>query len=117
MVQLELKPQLQGKEVRMIEEEFSTKLDCRDRTISNLESTCEKRAEMSQKMIHDMKTCSSLQSDQIETLRSEIMKLKVRSGLQEEEKRHEMEEMKKRLELSQLEIELSQLESSFDDII
>ena len=86
MVQLELKPQLQGKEVRMIEEEFSTKLDYRDRTISNLESTCEKRAEMSQKMIHDMKTCSSLQSDQIETLRSEIMELKVRSGLQEEEK-------------------------------
>jgi len=104
-VKLELKSQMQAEEIITIQEELNTKLECHDRTISYLESTSEQKVEISQKMIDD-------KEDQIERLKCDIMKMKARSDMQEQAKRHEMEEMKAELEQTQLEMELSQLENS-----
>ena len=71
----------------------------RNITISNLESSCEEKADRPQRMITALEVHSSSQEDQIEELKAENVRLCVRSQILEEEKRMVKEEMKTKMQL------------------
>lgn len=88
---------------RMVEEELNTDIERRDITISNLKSSCEKKADRSQRIIAALEAHSSSLEDQIEDLKAANVRLRVRSQILEEEKRMVEEEMKTEMQLLYIE--------------
>ena len=88
---------------RMVEDELNTDIERRDITISNIKSSCEEKADRSQRTITALEARSSSLEDQIEDLKAENVRLRVRSQILEEEKRKAEDEMKTEMQLLYIE--------------
>lgn len=88
---------------RMVEEDLSTELERRDIMISNLKKFCRENADQSQRMITFLESCGSSLEDEIEELKAENVRLRVRSEMLEEEKRMVEQEMRTELQLLYIE--------------
>ena len=88
---------------RMVEDELNTDIERRDITISNIKSSCEEKADRSQRTITALEARSSSLEDQIEDLKAANVRLRVRSQILEEEKRKAEDEMKTEMQLLYIE--------------